>query len=251
MPSQPDQKKGGSGAESSRILSTKQLDTGGEFKWTALRSIQWRDPSGKERRWETMERPTRKGQVDAVAVLTLITRPSSRDNPEVLLVSQFRPPVKVSADAAKDDTTGLVLELPAGLVDAGESPREAAMRELKEETGYGGGGDNSGENVQVLEESRIMYSDPGCSTTNMTLVSVKIDLERDDAPEPVAEPDEGEFIEKRTIPLKSLYSELKRLQAEEKYAVDARLLHLAYGVQLRELFGLDKSQSGSGAGAAL
>ena len=31
---------------------------------------------------------------------------------------------------------GLTLELPAGLIDPGESPAAAALRELKEETGY-------------------------------------------------------------------------------------------------------------------
>ena len=31
---------------------------------------------------------------------------------------------------------GLTLELPAGLIDPGESPAVAAVRELKEETGY-------------------------------------------------------------------------------------------------------------------
>lgn len=116
------------------------------------------------------------------------------------------------------------------------------MRELKEETGYGG--EASGEQkVKILEESRIIYLDPGCSTTNMTLVAVNIELDRDEAPELVAEPEEGEFIEKKTIRLKQLYSELKRLQEEDKYAVDARLMHLAYGVQLRELFGFGKSGS--------
>lgn len=43
----------------------------------------------------------------------------------VLLVRQHRP--AVAAD---------VLELPAGIVDPGESPEQCALRELQEETGY-------------------------------------------------------------------------------------------------------------------
>jgi ADP-ribose pyrophosphatase len=49
------------------------------------------------------------------------------NGPEILLQKQFRPPV------AK-----VCIEIPAGLVDAGESPEVCAVRELKEETGYVG-----------------------------------------------------------------------------------------------------------------
>src|ERR1700758_361882 len=47
------------------------------------------------------------------------------DYGQVLLVRQLRPAVGVT-----------VLELPAGLIDPGESPIETARRELEEETGY-------------------------------------------------------------------------------------------------------------------
>ena len=57
------------------------------------------------------------------AVVVAITQ-----DERVLIVRQYRP-------ALERET----LELPSGLVDAGESPEESARRELLEETGYEGG----------------------------------------------------------------------------------------------------------------
>ena len=57
---------------------------------------------------------------------------------EVVLQKQYRPPLDK-----------VVIEIPAGLIDEGETAEQAAIRELKEETGYV---------AEVLETSPIMFN---------------------------------------------------------------------------------------------
>lgn len=70
------------------------------------------------------------------------------------ILFQFRPPL-----------AAYCLELPAGLVDAGEVAGAAAARELLEETGYSG---------RVVDVSPICASDPGLTNANMQLVVMEV-----------------------------------------------------------------------------
>lgn len=58
--------------------------------------------------------------------------------PEIVLQKQYRPP-----------TDKVTIEVPAGLIDAGETAEQAAVRELREETGYVG---------TVTQKSPLMFN---------------------------------------------------------------------------------------------
>lgn len=75
----------------------------------------FRLPGGEETRWDILD----SGDVVAVVALTA--------EGNVVLARQFRPGPMAVLD-----------ELPGGFVDAGETPEQAAARELLEETGYAG-----------------------------------------------------------------------------------------------------------------
>lgn len=166
--------------------------------------------------------------------------------PELLLEKQFRPP----ADK-------IVIELPAGLVDAGESPEQAAVRELLEETGYVGTviPDRSGGPRPVLHscESLPLPADdlficfsgtntdaqillaPASSSSCNYVIHVKIDLNDPANQKPKSQLEEGEFIECFSVPLKDLYMECRALEAQG-YAIDGKLGTFAEGLEMSKMW---------------
>ncbi|KAJ4337842.1 ADP-ribose diphosphatase [Didymella glomerata] len=200
----------------SKVIKTKPLDYK-DAKWATLVSITFKDPEGKERLWESAERLTRpKGcDLDAIGVAAILDYPNEPNKtPHIVLQKQWRAP----ADA-------VVIEIPAGLMDEGESAEECALRELKEETGYVG---------KVIEGSfgvsPIMFNDPGFCNTNLKMIQVTVDmsLPENQNPQPNLEP--GEFIETFTVPLTDLYEECVKFE-KEGYVLDARVGTLAQGVE--------------------
>jgi len=94
---------------------------------------------------------------------------------QVVLVRQFREPVR-----------GPLLELPAGVIDEGERPRDAAERELREETGLVGG---------RWRALATFWTSPGFLRERMHLFLAE-DVEQGEA-----DPDEDEDVELVRMPL--------------------------------------------------
>lgn len=99
----------------------------------------------------------------AVAVVAIT------DDDKVLLVKQYRAAVK------KD-----LWEIPAGLIEEGEDPKESALRELEEETGY------KAKNIEKLTE---IHTSPGILSGTIIIYKAT-ELEKSEQ-----NLDEEEFVE--------------------------------------------------------
>ncbi|XP_067915648.1 ADP-sugar pyrophosphatase isoform X1 [Heterodontus francisci] len=128
-------------------------------KWAQLLQTTYIDPTGKTRLWETVKRTTRKQNImsDGVAVLAVLKKTLHYDC--LIMVKQFRPPMGCYC-----------LELPAGLIDDGETAEVAALRELLEETGYKG---------EISGTTPVLCLDPGL--TNCTMQYVTVNVNGDDS----------------------------------------------------------------------
>lgn len=84
-----------------------------------------------------------------------------------------------------------MLEIPAGLVDAGEAPIETARRELQEEVGY------YPEKVDFLF---TMHASPGFTNDKLSFFVAK------DLRESKLDLDDDEFLEAKSYPIDDLYN---------------------------------------------
>ncbi|KAF9653371.1 hypothetical protein BDM02DRAFT_3135549 [Thelephora ganbajun] len=169
---------------------SKEILPASEAKWVTLKKIKWQDDKGVERVWESAERTTRKATgIDAVAIFTLIRSKTNAFPLSTIVVEQYRPPVGK-----------FVVEFPAGLVDENETPEQAALRELEEETGYVG--------EEIIHVSPILAGDPGMTNATMKLVFVGVACE-DQLETPEQKLDDGESITIRVVELAKLNQILK------------------------------------------
>merc|ERR1719231_323322 len=98
------------------------------------------------------------------------------------------------------------IEMPAGLIDAGEDPQSAALRELFEETGYVG-------EVKGTPSPPIALS-PGLTNERGCIVQVEVDLSLPENQNPTQHLEEAEDIEVLKVPLDGLLGTLNAMAAE-------------------------------------
>ncbi len=97
---------------------------------------------------------------------------------KIILVKQFRYPMKE-----------VLLELPAGKLEYGEDPFEAAKRELEEETGYC---------AEKWTDLGFVYTSPGYSDEKLYLYKAE------NLHYTCCHPDEGEIIQSFEYPIKEV-----------------------------------------------
>lgn len=196
-----------------KVTDIEELQQG---KWIQTRKVNYTDPAGKARVWEMAVRTTRTETtgLDAVSILAFLQK---NDSKHIVLVKQFRPPCEK-----------VVVELPAGLIDPKESVELTAVRELLEETGY------HGTFVRLLHTEMPLFSDPGLTNANMALATVEIDAKDPRNSDPQPQLEDGEFIEVFTLPTKGFLAGLIDVCSREGCVVDARLYHLAFGLEMAE-----------------
>lgn len=204
--------------ENAKLISKELVKDTSACKWIGLEKLKYKDPNGVEREWDSAVRMTRTtGDVDGIGILAILKYDDGRPE-EIVLQKQFRPPVE-----------GVCIEMPAGLIDADEDIETAALRELKEETGYVG---------KIVGASPIIFNDPGFTNTNLSLVTVEIDMTKPENQNPVSQLEDNEFIECFNVPLKEFPEKMIELD-KQGYKLDARVQNVAQGILLAKQFNLN------------
>lgn len=150
---------------------------------------------------------------DAAALLLLNT-----DRHAVIVVEQFRTPVLIGRRRADPDTTdGWTTEAIAGMIDPGEAPEAAIIREAMEEVGY---------MVRAPQLIGTYFLSPGGSSERVFLYFAEVrDADRTAAGGGV---DDGEDIRVVELPMRDLFDRLAASAFD-----DPKLIIAAYWLQAR------------------
>ena len=182
--------------------STSGPTTFNSTEWLSLKVINYKNEGDDTlRSWEYVTRTTKQPNVaDAVIIVPILKSSKSRKSfissstqanngtIDTLLVEQYRPPLST-----------YTLEFPAGLIDQGETPKQAALRELWEETGYIGTVNSSGTNS--INSTLELCMSPGITDETVYMIVVDVDLDDPRNDNPIQHLEDGENVVVRRVPL--------------------------------------------------
>lgn len=170
--------------------SVKQI---AKTRFVELKTIDYTDQNGVQRKWDMATRAGNSessihAEADAVVIIPLLKKKGS-NKIETLVVEQYRPPV-----------ARVTIEFPAGLIDKNESAKDAALRELREETGFVG---TECKIISGPSVSRRVCMSPGLCDETVHCVTVLVDLDKlENQGTPEKELDDGEFTVVKRLALK-------------------------------------------------
>lgn len=129
--------------------------------------------------------------------------------------------IRAVGNSAAPSSIAFLSLLCSGLIDEGENAEAAALRELKEETGYKG---------EVVGVTPVTCLDPGLSNCTTQIVMVNINGDEVENINPTQQLGDGEFVEVILLPLDEFQLKIDELLKKEKIVVDAKVYIFAMGM---------------------
>ncbi|GFG38601.1 hypothetical protein Cfor_01648 [Coptotermes formosanus] len=189
-----------------RFVKEEHISNG---DWLSLAKITYLDQRGIPRVWEDATRLTRNEDTapDAVGIIAFYRRLLHYDC--IILVKQYRPALKA-----------YTIEMPAGPIEGNEAPDMAAVRELKEATGF----------VGVIKKiGPVLAMDPGASNCSMRLVTVEVNGDEPENWHLKSNVNNERFREPLLIPVSELLDKLRAFAAAG-FIIDSRIDAFAIGL---------------------
>jgi len=183
-------------------------------RWLRFGTVAYRiEDSTRIQTWELVERTTRSvgNDIDGVDIIGIVHSRKQKKK-QIALIVNYRPAVGK-----------FVLELPAGLIEQGETCEAAGIRELKEETGL------EGEFKSISPELLV---DPWKSNENTKIIQAQIDGDSDVNSRPQQRLADDELIELIYFPIDNLLENLTAFCEKFNTGIDVKLYTFALGLEM-------------------